>query len=39
LLALIVFLLEQILGNRFYRNRDSSRSPSGVSSATQGATT
>ncbi|WP_372719664.1 BatA domain-containing protein [Novipirellula sp.] len=38
LLALVVFLLEQILGNRFYRKRDSARSSTKQASTAAGAT-
>ncbi|EMI22040.1 membrane protein containing DUF1550 [Rhodopirellula maiorica SM1] len=38
LLALVVFLMEQILGNRFYRKRDSARASIKQTSTTAGAT-
>ena len=38
LLALVVFLLEQILGNRFYRKRDSGRTSIKQASTAAGAT-
>ncbi|GAA5505358.1 hypothetical protein Rcae01_00802 [Novipirellula caenicola] len=38
LLALVVFLMEQILGNRFYRKRDSARSSIKATSTAAGAT-